>query len=361
MRKMSLVLLALLLWGMLMPVGAQDDTQALEDILSQFAGPDDPAIAVQITTTEGSWAAAVGSADGRRAATPQDRFRIGSMSKTFVAVAALMLAEDEMIDLDDRAADYLPDEIVENIANLDTVTIRQLLAMRSGIDDYLGTDEFWAEVEADPYYPWTAAEALEYAYDLPALFPPDTEFYYSNTNYLLLQLVLEAASEMPLHELIRTRILDPLGMNDTYTQISEDLPGGFVNGYEDIDGDGEAENVSDVNDGAGLGDGALISTVGDLTIFYTALLQDQTLLSEDAMDELLDFQAAEGEGYSLGLNEWEDEDFGVAWGHSGGVLGFLSIGIYLPDEDVILIVLSARGDIDPAEIAVAVGEAYLEE
>lgn len=356
-----LLFMVISLFAGIAPITAQDETpQILENALADFAEADGPAAVVQITTTDGSWSAAAGLADGKRYAAPNDRFRIGSMSKTFVAVTALLLQEAGIFDLDDLAANWLPDEVLENIANADTVTVRQLLAMRSGIDDYLAQDEFWAALEADPTYIWTAQEALQYAYGLPALAAPDEEFYYSNSNYLLLQLVLESASGLPLHSLMRDRILDPLRLSDTYTQISETLPGGFVDGYEDFDGDGKAENVSDFNDGAGLADGGLISNVNDLTTFYRALLVDQTLLTADSMDELLAFQPADGEGYSLGLGEWAT-DYGTAWGHSGSVLGFVSMGFYLPEQDAIIIALSASADIDPDEIALSAAEAILAE
>ncbi len=355
-----LLFIVISLFAGIAPVTAQDETQqVLENVLADFAEADGPAAVVQITTPDGSIAAAAGLADGERPAAPNDRFRIGSMSKTFVAVTALLLQEEGLFDLDDLAAEWLPDEVVENMANADLVTIRQLLSMRSGIDDYLAQDEFWAALEADPTHIWAAQEALQYAYGLPALAAPNAEFYYSNSNYLLLQLVLESASGLPLHSLMRDRILDPLRLSDTYTQISETLPGGFVDGYEDFDGDGEAENVSDFNDGAGLADGGLISNVNDLTTFYRALLVDQTLLTADSMAELMSFLPDdEGGGYSLGLGEWET-DYGTAWGHSGSVLGFVSMGFYLPDQDAIIIALSASADIDPDEIALSAAEAVL--
>lgn len=82
-----------------------------------------------------------------------DSFRIGSMSKTLVAVVALLLVENGVIALDDRAADYLPAEVVARVANADRVTLRQLLAMRSGISDYLERDRFWVVVETEPDQP----------------------------------------------------------------------------------------------------------------------------------------------------------------------------------------------------------------
>jgi D-alanyl-D-alanine carboxypeptidase len=357
---MKRMVLCLLLLVCLMPVHAQDDQEVLEEILSEYADANDAAIAVQIVTPDINLAAAIGQADDSRAAEPQDRFRIGSMSKTYVSVAALLLAEDGVFALDDLASEWLPAEIVERIANADSVTIRQLLAMRSGIDDYLGTEGFWEAVQADLTRTWTAAEALEYAYDLPALFAPDEDFTYSNTNYLLLQLILEEASGMPLHELIRERILDPLNLANTYTQVSETLDGGFVNAYEDIDDDGTEEEVSDYNDGAGLGDGALISNTEDIIAFYRALLQDKTVLSEASLAELLNFSTDdEGGSYSLGFANFPSP-WGDAWGHSGGVLGFISIGIYLPEEETFIVVLAASTDVDINDLALSVGEAFLE-
>lgn len=357
MKRWFAVMLFVLALGVV-PVFAQDDIQqTLDAAISEFAAADAPAVVVQITTPEGSWAAAGGSADGTRPAVPADRFRIASMSKTFVSVVALMLVEDGVFDLDDLAADYLPDDVVENIANADQATIRHLLGMRSGIPDYLATEGFWAQVESDLQYEWTPLEALTYAYDEPALFEPGEDYSYSNSNYLLMQLVIEAATEQPLHEVVRARILDPLALNDTYTQISETLPGEFVEGYEDIDYDGVDDPVSDVNDGAGMGDGALVSNTADLTTFYAALLRDQTLLSEDSMRELLSFSDDDaGEQYSLGLAAFESP-YGVAWGHSGGVVGYLSLGVYVPEIDTIVIALSASFDVSPDQLVFAALEA----
>jgi len=339
-----LPLLLLLMMTLIIPLSAQQ--QDLDDLLAQYADATSPALVVQVTTPDGTWTATTGLADGSRPTAPNDRFRIASMSKTYVSVVALMLVEEGVFALDDLASDWLPTDVVENIANADAVTIRQLLAMRSGIDDYLGTDEFFDALYKDSTHEWTAEEAITYAYRLPALFAPDEEYYYSNSNYLLMQLILENASGMTLPQLTRERILDPLGLVNTYTQISETHPEGFVYGYEDWDGDGVAENVSDINDGAGLGDGGLVSNTADITTFYQALLQDQTLLGEEMISELLNFSPDdEGAEYSLGLSAWET-DFGVAWGHSGAVLGFYTLGVYLPDSDITIIALSASYDVD---------------
>lgn len=353
----KIVVMMLLVVIFSMPLSAQDEQVILDELVSEFASDgDNAAVVAQITIEDETWTTAAGLADGARAATPADRFRIGSTSKTFVAVVALRLAEDGILDLDAPAKNYLSADVVENLANLDSVTIRQLLAMRSGIPDYLETDEFWEAVAENPTHEWTPAEALAYAYGEPALFAPDEEFSYSNSNYLLMQLVLESVSGDSLAVLIREHILTPLEMDNTYTQVTESLSGGFVNGYEDFNGDGEVDEVSGINDGAGLGDGGLISTTADLTAFYHALLVEESLLSDDSLTQLLDFEADdEGSGYSLGFGSWET-DAGIAWGHSGAVSGFQSVALYLPDEDAIIVILVASADLDPESLADALIE-----
>lgn len=343
------------------PVKAQDDDvqSRLEAAVADYAAADGPAVVVQVTSPAGTWTVATGLADGDRPAVAEDRFRIASMSKTFVAVVALMLYEEGALDLEARAADYVADELVAHIPNLDTVTVRQLLTMRSGIPDYLESDEFWAAVQAEPTYEWTAEAALALIFDAAPMFAPGEAFYYSNSNYVLMQLVLEEAAGMPLHELVRERILDPLEMRNTYTQIREELPGGFVNGYADFDGDGVAEDVTTLNDGAGLGDGALVSNAADLTTFYRALLQEQSLLSAAMLEILLTFEEVEGFGYSMGLYQAETE-LGIGWGHSGAVVGFISNGAYVPGEKLIVIVLAAGDEIPLEDIVFAAVEAVLE-
>jgi D-alanyl-D-alanine carboxypeptidase len=358
---------ALFTLALLIAVGAAsaqpnpaDLTEIVETQRADTFSADNPAaLAVQVSTDDASIQAVTGTRDGEQPALPDDRFRIASMSKTFVAVTALLMAEDGLLDLDDPAVDYLPEEVVTNIANLEGesgVTLRQLLAMQSGIDDYLGTEAFWAKVEDDPTFAWTTPEALTYGYGMEALFAPGEQVSYSNTNYLLIQLALEEAGDAPLHELVRDYILDPLAMTNTYTQAFEAAPRAddsiLVNGYLDIEGDGIIDDVSGVNDGFGLGDGALVSTTADLTTFYRALLADRTLLSDESLAEMMTFAEDDFGGYGLGLAQWET-DHGTAYGHSGGVVGFLSIGVYLPDADVTIMVLCATIECDVEALAEA--------
>lgn len=370
----QLIAVICLLCVVIAPAAAQESADlaaVLAAVLDDYARSNlsagsTAAIAVRVSAPSGDSSAATGLRDGVTPAQPDDRFRIASMSKTFVAVTALRMAEAGLLSLDDRAADYLPETVVSGIANLSGpggATLRHLLAMQSGIDDYLETDAFWEVIDTNPDYRWTAAEALSYADGLAPLFVPGTAVSYSNTNYLLAELALSAAGGAPLPQLVRRYVLDPLDLADTYTQSFETLPdrpaSAFVRGYEDWDGDGFPEDVSAINDGFGLGDGALISTTADIAAFYRALLLDRTLLGDKALAEMFSFSDDGYGGYGLGLEQWSFDDYGTAYGHSGAVLGFTSIGVALPEAGAVIVVLCATAECDPEAIALSAAEVAL--
>ncbi|MDX1995384.1 MAG: serine hydrolase domain-containing protein [bacterium] len=351
MKTMLRVLLVLLLFTLTpVAVSPQDDVDgALEALLEDIAPADGPAVAVRITKGDETWAAAGGLADIENGtpASPDDRFRIGSISKSFVAVALLQLADEEVVSLDDALTDWLDEDLIAGIENAESATVGQLVTMTSGIAEYLN-ETFFEVILEDPTYEWTAPEVLDYARDLEASFAPGEGYEYSNTNYILLQLVIEAATEQPLHQVVREGILDPLGLENTYTQISETLPGEFIHGYEDIDGDGTLDDVGGYNDGAGLGDGALISTTADLTRFYQGLLVEEALLSDESL-ELMSTDEA-GSEYGMGL-EVIETDYGTVYGHTGAVFGFSSAAFYAPDLDVTVVILYGSSALDITHVA----------
>lgn len=356
--RVKLLLLSLLLALTALPVFAQDPTTstqaALQQVLDDQIDPNGPGVVLLVETPDdGVIVVSQGMADIEKAVPIQrsDRFRIGSITKTFVATILLQLQEEGELSLDDPAADYLPDEVVESLTNADAATVRQLLNHTSGIPDYSIVDEFWEVVATDPTHQWTAAEAITYAYGWDASFKAGTDFEYCNSNYLLLELIINDITGESLAQQLRRRIFDPLGMSNTYLEISETLPGGITQAYgsEDEDGNSTIENVTEVNEGYGLGDGGIISTVDDLTIFVHALL-DGDLLKDDSLAEMLDGTVL-GDDYAYGLGIYSTETpFGGFWGHSGATAGFLGEMWYDPEADITVIALSNSYQYDTLEI-----------
>lgn len=352
-RRLIHAVLALIAWLQFSALIAQDVTSApttrdltsdaLQNILVTSVRDPQAAGVLKVTTSQHTWTAVTGLADFQleTPATVDARFRIGSIGKTFTAVIILQLVEEQQMGLDDPIRDWLPQEIVSQLANADTATVRQLLALRSGIPDYLEQDFFEAVLE-DTSRTWTAEEVLPYAYGKPAHFPAGSDFYYSNTNYVLLQLIAERAAGSPFHTLIRDRIIEPLNLTNTYTQISEFLPGGFVDALGHWGSDQSLIEVTDYNDGAGLGDGGQVSNAADLTAFFRALLAEGRLLNAESLEAMQDFQPMdEPEGlFGLGLQAYQTP-YGIAYGRHGNVMGFFSASIYLPEHDMSVTALYA--------------------
>lgn len=277
-----------------------------------------------------------------------DMLRIASMTKMFVSTVVLKLSEEGKLDLDDTLGEYLPEEIVEPLPNGDKVTTRQLLAMSSGIPEYLDSDDYDDDLEDDPHRAmWTPEALVAYVFDEKADFEPDEDWEYSNTNYVLLELVVNAVSGTSLAAEIRRIILDPLEMRQTFMEKHETRAGGFgglqVRGYE------EGEDVTEINDALGAGDGGLISDAEGLARFLSALLREKTLLtpaSLKTMQTIHPFSEEEdGSGYGLGI-EYLNTDLGEAWGHNGSSVGFQGDMVYFPEQDIIIVLLANDADAD---------------
>jgi D-alanyl-D-alanine carboxypeptidase len=342
----------------------QDDMQAqLDAFIAEIAPLDGSAVAARITIGNETWASAGGLFDvaGDVFASPDDRFPIASMSKPFMGVTVLMLQEQGVLSLDDPIINWLPDDMLSHIANGDTATIYHLATMTSGIPDYVN-DSFYNAIAEDPTYRWTAEEAISFIYDQPPNFAPGESFEYSNTNFVLLQLIVETATQYPLHEVMRELIFEPLGMVDTYTWVAETLEGETVRGYEDFDGDGAAEDVTDVQDGFGLGAGGLVSNTADLTRFYQAWWRDGELLSDDSLQMIVD-AAQNANHYGIGVEVQTDDRYGILIGHDGKVLGFTGGVYYAPDMDATAVILygSAGYDVNHINALLDMAVAYLGE
>lgn len=342
-------------------VSAQEED--LDAILESYMTADAPGVVVLVDTPDDTYSAVQGLADLEQGTPVQlsDRFRIASMSKPFVAVATLQLVDEGVVGLDDLISDYLPSEVIENIPYANEVTVRQLLNMTSGIFNYTESDAFYEDVTVDPSHDWSAAETVTYAYGQEAYFAPGEGYYYSNTNYTLLEMIIEAVTGESLGENLRTGIFEPLGMNSSFVEDGAQLGQNLVQGYSDFDGNGTLDNVTLVNDGIGLGDGGVVSTAEDLVLFLRGLFEGE-LVSEELLAEMMDLvEDGEGGYYGLGLSYY-DMEFGEGYGHAGLSSGFESDMTYYPDEDIVVIVLSNTTDSGAVEsIAYDAAELFLEE
>lgn len=345
MRRHGRFPLSLLLLPLLFLSGCQEQQaayEALNQLLVDTFPADGPGVVLLVNSPGvGEQIAKHGRANLTTGDPIQARnhFRIGDITKTFVSTLVFQMIEEDKMALADPIARHLPASIAARLPQEATITVEYLLTMRSGLPDYRHNPDFATAVAAEPTRAWEPEEALAFAYDQELLFTPGSEFHYSNTNYILLQIMIEEIMEEPLDEVLRDRILERLAIQDTYMEVSEALPGGYVPGYLDTDGDGELEPSTQLGDARGLGDLGLVSTVLDLAEFTPALYQ-RSFTGEEGRARSLE-TADTGLGYEYGLGIMRrDSPWGPMWGHTNDVPGFSGAIWFLPERETTLVVLS---------------------
>jgi D-alanyl-D-alanine carboxypeptidase len=307
--------------------------------LAALAGEVDRSAAqvIHVWTSEGAWTLATGpQRPGGRETRAGDRFIIASVGKPYLSAALLRLHEAGRIDIRDPAARWLPGDVVAGFGGLDGVRVDHLLSMTSGLPDYLD-DAFAADLMAEPEG-WTVRDALAYAEGERPLFAPGEDYDYSNTNYLLAQLVLEAATGQPYPQALRALVLDPVGARasavfGTEPRRPEDAAGITPEGR-----DASGYYVSQ-----GFGDGGLIAPAAEVAAFFRALLVEQRLLGPAALALMLEDPL--GEGYGLGI-DIDTSEYGPVYGHGGGDIGYSSGVIVLPAVPAVGVILRGDEDVD---------------
>ncbi|WP_233562482.1 serine hydrolase domain-containing protein [Sorangium cellulosum] len=310
------------------------ELQAALDAAVEDQGLPGAAAAVSLGACRWRGASGVADADAKVPMRPDDLFRVGSITKTFMATLALMLRAEGRLSLDDGVSRY-----VEGVPDGEQISVRQILNHTSGIYDFTQSDEFWSAALSDPARAWTPRELIEVAASHPPYFEPGQGFAYSNTNYIIAGLILEAASGEPVGELLRARILEPAGLAHTYLDGAEAALPGLVRGYG-IDRGKLVDTTSAADPSAAGTAGALVSTTDDLTRFYRKVL-DGELLGPAELAEMttwVDARLGEVTGYGLGLSRCESQ-LGPQYGHDGGIWGFTSSSYYAVDGDASITVL----------------------
>jgi D-alanyl-D-alanine carboxypeptidase len=260
-----------------------------------------------------------------QAASADTGFAIASVGKTMTAVALLRRVQAGELRLDVPAADWIAPEIAQSFGGLNTVTLRHILTMTSGLPDYY-TDDYLADVLHDPSRQ-TAETALSYAFEEDRLFAPGTDFDYSNTNYVLLGLILETVTGQSYAVAMQTEVFGPAAMTDSFVFGSRSIPPSFAQA---------PAHVRAYYQSAGFGDGGVIATAPDVARFYRALFLDQTLLSPAMLAEMTSDPT--GAGYGMGI-----ELDGSIVGHSGGDLGFSSdVRLHLPTGTLAVMLVAAE-------------------
>ena len=289
---------------------------------------------------------------------PDDRFRIGSVTKTFVAAVVMQLAEEGLLELDDPLSAYVPD-----FPDAENITVRHLLSHQSGIFDFEFAPGLIETAFLDPTDVWTTQDVIETAISQEPLFAPGTDFAYSSTNFTLLGMIVEAVTGNSLNDEMDRRIIKPLGLTNTFLAGSEEAPEGVIHGYGMLP-DGTSFDIAEIPntvfDTASWATGSMVSTAGDVTDWAKTFYSGKSeIVGNETLDEMLTVEPSSGPSASvshgLGVFRYETPA-GVAFGHTGTWFGFSSRMMYFPDLDVSLVVLVNQHFMDTSPIADAAME-----
>lgn len=320
-------------------------TGDLDQIL-QAARTQDDAIGatVAVSMPDWSWAGASGRTSRQgMALKPTDPFNIASVTKTFTAVLVLRLVERGSIRLDEPIERWFAD-----FPRASEITIRHLLSHTSGIFDYHDDGEVLGH-ESQERAPRRLVElAANHGLD----FSPGAQWAYSNTNYIMLGLIIEAATGESFQVVLRRELLDPLALQHTYLSGFEAPRGNLVHGYWR----NESRTVFDVTNAyhptITWSTGGIVSNAVDLTRWFEALFGG-LLLEPSSLEEMTSPTAfANGSRAPYGLGLFVTP---TAWGtyfhHSGGHPGYRAHVGYLSTRRAVVAALSNSFWLDPAEIA----------
>ncbi len=327
--------------------------KAFQDVLNHYTGQGLPGITLLIKDQNGVWAGASGYADiaQQTPMQPCHIAKVASITKLFMAALAFKLVEEGKLDLDKKVNEYLSSAQLHKIANADQVTVRQLLNHTTGIYDVIKDNAFYLDVLNNPPKHRNQEDILKFVRGKDAVFPPGQQPGYSNTNTLLLSMVIDKVSEKPHQQLLREEIIDPLHLDNTYYYYHEPLPAGRVaQGYYDLYNNGRLENLSGYNTGSGNGYTGLYSNIFDLYHFINALLINKTILSAGSLDQMLDFNKEEEAGSDRLLGAGMMKDFihrdkpgEYAWGHRGRDLAYSADLFYFPEKQQVMVLMVNYG------------------
>ena len=323
--------------------------EKLQLILDKYMNRGIPGATLLFSNNQGVWIGSSGYADlnNNIKMQPCHIMKPGSVTKMLVGNVIWQLQENGDIKIENYISEYVPD-IASKITNGNKITVEMLMNHTSGIYPIARDLEYNLAVVNNFTRSWNADEIIKYFENKPATNEPGEKYYYCNTNTLILELIIETITEKPLDEVLNDRIFIPLNMNNTvYYDYSEKFPKtNLAQGYFDFHNDGGSiQNISDLNPGSGNGYTGLYSNAEDMYKFAKAVFIDYSLISENSLNQILNsffFSESGKHASSSGSIHRQDIDFFgdsiIAYGHSGGDIGYSSNLTYIPMYNTILVI-----------------------
>ncbi len=330
--------------------------KTLRDTVNEALGPTMPgAIVGMWEPGHGSWTYAAGMADvaTKRPARLTDSTYVGSITKTFIGTLVLQLVDADRLALDAPIGRWLP-----QVPDARQVTVRELLGHTSGIFNYT-EDAAWDRQEFDSCTvtgsqatcarTWQPQALLAVAAKHRLYFRPGSSFHYSNTNFIILGMLLEKVTGQSLAELLQEKILRPLHLTHTYLRADAAVPPPSLHGYTTLPGRSAVVDVRYKDLSWGGSAGAVVSTLDDLHVWAQALATGKLLsakLQAQRVDWSMQSIGAPGGGiYGLALAAFAGSATTNLIGHDGGLPGYTTEMWYLPNRRATIVII-VNGDND---------------
>jgi D-alanyl-D-alanine carboxypeptidase len=304
-----------------------------------------PGMSLLVSDPQGTWVGAVGHADLEH----HIPFSVGQVSKAasitklFMGALIFRLIEDSAhTNLGYRSlfqpiTTWLPQRITDRLPNGREITLGDCLKHETGIKDVIDQDRFYLAVLNTPNKKWEAEELLQFVYDSDPLFRPGDTAIYSNTNTVIVSMIMEAATGRPHNNLLHQYLLTPLSLKNTFYQPHDDVPSTVAQGYYDLYDNHTVVNVSNLTTGSGNGYGGIFSNVFDLYTFLDALLLKKSLLSPRSLALMQTWGVPDGQnqyGYGI-MKKFIGRSIDAGIGHSGRDVGYTCNLFYFPNKKVV--------------------------
>ncbi|MEE4380304.1 MAG: serine hydrolase domain-containing protein [Candidatus Competibacteraceae bacterium] len=282
--------------------------------------------------------------------------RIGSVTKTFTVTLILQLQDAGLLNINDTLDQYFDTDpnsdkitLAQPIPNADRITLKNLANMTSGLASYTFDPAFQDAFFGDPLRQWHPLELVNIGiantvagcpHAPPACFEPGTDWFYNNTNTVMLGLIVEKVAGKPYAELLRENILEPLKLRNTLKPTDNTMPAPVARGYtfQGLE-DGQQQDATDWNPSWGWGVGDLVSTFDDLRVWGKALGRGDLIAAET--------QALRQEQVTVGPNQPGMNAYAIGmgykqgwWGHGGELPGYNTLTFYRPDLDAVVVVIT---------------------
>ena len=325
---------------------SKGEAESLKSRAQGLVGDGYPAVLAAVSDSKGESAGVAvgkGSLETGQAPPMDGEVRVGSNTKTFVAVVVMQLVQEGKVGLDEPIETYLPGLIKGEGIDGSRITVRQLLQHTSGLPEYTDTTPGSGDIFQikDHYIP--PRDLLDTALGKPAAFEPGTQWKYTNTNYVVLGMLVERVSQRPVGEQIDQRIVKKLGLSHTYFPApgEEKIRGTHPQGYH-LSAGGKLEDITEMDPAWAWAAGAMVSTPSELNTFFQAVF-DGRLLSQASIDEMkkgVDTGAG-GAVYGLGLIGTPLSCGGTSWGHGGTIHGYQTDNAVGPDGTAVTVAVTA--------------------